>query len=236
MGELAAAYTADVLTLATTMKIACCQAILTRVDLPTGRMAIVNLTKAETRDVLHAAGGRLSIAVDLSPSTHVICGEEAAITETIRRLQKAGVRCGLASMKSAFHSRNVDALRPSFLNMLRSVVSSDESVPIYSSVTGNRKRGKDFGLEYWWQIFREPSYFCDLTRSLLRDGYRIFLEVGPHPTLLPHVIETARSLGVDAVTMCTMRREQDERVTFREALEVLRAKGVRGTAIHGDRV
>ena len=224
MGELAAAYTAEVFDLEEAMRIACCEARLTRQKLPPGCMAYVDLTADSTNRVLREFGSRAYVAVELSPRLNVISGPESVIREILPVLKSRQVHCGLLRINFAFHSPEVMSLQEPFLSSLKRVRTANlERVPIYSSVTGHRQAGTEFDHQYWWQIVHQPARFHSLTNALLEDGYGVFVEIGPHPTLLQAIDDTACSTGRQPLTICGMKRGEDERATWEELLRTLRA-------------
>ena len=63
-------------------------------------------------------------------------------------------------------------------------------VPFFSTVTGGLVDTAELDGEYWYRNLRETVRFERATRSLLGEGYRAFVEVGPHPVLTMAVQET----------------------------------------------
>ena len=227
MGELAAGYTAEVLTLQEAMKISCCVSKLTRWKLSPGQMAFTRLSASETRKILKQFDDRAVLAVELSPAMNVISGPESVIGGILATLNERGVRCGRIQVGFAFHSPEVLSLKEPFFDYLQQIRAESGSVPMYSSVTGLRHDGTHFDHEYWWQIYHRPARFHSLIISLLADGFDTFVEVGPHPTLLQAINDTARASGKVVVVVCGMKRDQDDRSSWEEAKHKLRAAQVK---------
>ena len=78
---------------------------------------------------------------------------------------------------------------------------------------------------YWRRHMREPVRFADGINALYGDGYRIFLEVGPHPTLMALA---QRSLP-ERETLCltSLRRGKDDWRELLTSLADLHVHGVR---------
>jgi acyl transferase domain-containing protein len=68
----------------------------------------------------------------------------------------------------------------------------------------------------------EPALFSTLVHNLLEDGYRTFVEFGPHPMLTQSILEEAHSIRTEVVVFPTMRRDRDEHLVFDETLRSLR--------------
>ncbi|HEV2129571.1 MAG TPA: polyketide synthase dehydratase domain-containing protein, partial [Longimicrobiaceae bacterium] len=61
--------------------------------------------------------------------------------------------------------------------------------------------------------------------QLLRDGHDLFLEVSPHPVLLPAVQQTLQHAGGDGLALGSLRRNEAERETLLQVLGELYATG-----------
>jgi acyl transferase domain-containing protein len=226
MGEIAACYTAGVLSLKEAMAIACCQASLTRRTLRGGRMAMVNLDVSGVKDLLRHSKNDLSIAAELSPTLTVISGEESQIHQVIARLESQRIHCSLVRINFAFHSPEVLPLLEPFTQLLASVEAQKGLIPVYSSVTGTVQDGPCFHRDYWWRIFRDRARFHSLTKTMLSDGHRVFLEIGPHPTLLGPIAETAASDGKQVFTIRSMQRDGDELAMLQASFDTLKSLGI----------
>ncbi|HEX8185168.1 MAG TPA: acyltransferase domain-containing protein, partial [Blastocatellia bacterium] len=91
---------------------------------------------------------------------------------------------------------------------LRSIAPS---VPVYS--TDSVARGNDTKSE----IKRRPTAAVStLTTKLLDEGYSIFLEISPHPILLPAIDRAAGDAGREVAALGSLRREV-ERAALLEA-------------------
>ena len=86
---------------------------------------------------------------------------------------------------------------------------------------------REFGAAYWAANLRQPVLFTHTVRGLLGDGVTVFVELGPHPVLLPSVEQTAQSLGAVATTKACGRRDEPEQGAFFAALGALWTCGAR---------
>ena len=244
MGEPAACYAARILCLKDAMTIACCQASLTRQTLRPGRLAMVNLSVSGLKHHLERlrnevtgtgsqpapARHRFSIAAELSPTLTVISGEESQILQIVSGLEAHSIRCGMVPIHFGFHSPEVLPLLEPFRQLLAPFEVREGSIPVYSSVTGKVQEGAGFHRDYWWRIFRDRARFLSASKSMLRAGHRVFLEIGPHPTLLGPITETAVSMGCQIRTISSMQRDSDELGTLEASLDALKSLGSRMAA------
>ena len=63
---------------------------------------------------------------------------------------------------------------------------------------------------YWARNIREPVHFMRALQAAIADGHRVFVEVGPHPTLAGSVRELLALGKVDGQIVSTLVRETDE--------------------------
>ena len=221
MGEVAAVHLAGVFDLSDSIRVVSGQSKVTESKMRPGRMAYVGLGAREVRTLASEYSGGVAVAVELSRSTTVVSGEAGALGGFLALLGKKGVRFGLVNVGFAFHGPEVSALRPRFIAQLQGLRLNPESVPVYSSVSGRRQAGQGFDDGYWWRVMSEPALFSTLVYNLLQDGYRTFVEFGPHPMLTQSILEEAKSIKKEVVVFSTMRRDGDERLVLEETLRSL---------------
>ena len=100
-------------------------------------------------------------------------------------LQPVPQRQGAVS--HALHGRR--QRRP--LQRVRGLSLGAATIPLYSTVTGERLDGYAAGAAYWWQNTRATVLFEPAVRRMLDDGYTHFVELGPHPVLAASIFEIA---------------------------------------------
>lgn len=225
MGEVAAARVAGILSLEDAARIICRRSRLLRRIAGQGAMALVELPVPEAEEAIARLRDRLSVAVSNGPRSTVISGEQAALDEVVAALDVRGVFCRRVKVDVASHSPQVDSLRDDLLAALRSVRPRPARLPMRSTVTGELARGHELDAGYWMKNLREPVRFMTATHRLLDDGYTLFVEVSPHPVLLPSVEESLHDRGIDGAVIASMHRGADERRSMLEALGALYARG-----------
>src|SRR5262249_55501986 len=62
----------------------------------------------------------------------------------------------------------------------------------------------------WARNLRERVRFREAAGQLAREGYGIFVEVGPHPVLSAAVVESVEAEGREALVLASLRREVPE--------------------------
>ncbi len=221
-GELAAAYTAGVLSLEdifTTVR-AHCQ-LMENVK-NSGCMAHLNLSFQHTSEFIKPYGSQITIAAVNSPNSTVISGEEQTVTEVVTSLKQQEVFCKILNIEIPFHSHeikqyqlNVSGLHPRPLH-----------IPLYSSMRGGLSAAGDYDAEYWKNHIREPVMFAAGIDAMLRDGYRIFVEISPHTVLSTGIQEAWELFGkTDCLVIGTLLRDEPEKPALWNCLAQLQFAG-----------
>ena len=218
LGEVAAAHVAGALSLEDAARIICRRSSLLRRVSGQGAMAVVGLSLAQADEILDGYREHLSIAVSNSPRSTVLSGDPAALAEVLDKLAAQNVFCRPIQVDVASHSPQMDPLRADLLRALEGLQPRAASVPIYSTVTGEAGDGATFDATYWVRNLRQPVLFATMVQRLIEADHTIFIEVSPHPILLPAIEETLHHLGRTGHTVPSLRRGQAEQVMMLEAL------------------
>lgn len=225
VGEVTAAYVAGVLSLEDAVKVSFHRSRIQKKAAGLGTMLAVGLDQAEAAALLAGHGGRVSIAAANSPSATTLAGDQDALEVIAAELEQQGIFNRFLHVEVAYHSPYMDPLRPELLASLADLQPRAPEMPLYSTVTSHKVTGVAYDAEYWCRNVREPVYFAKAIDSLLADGHRLFLEVGPHPVLSTSIKECARANGIDCLTIASLRRGEPERAAFLAALGELYAAG-----------
>ena len=101
----------------------------------------------------------------------------------------------------ASHSPQMEPLRADLLQALEGLQPRAESVPIYSTVTGQVSHGLEFDAPYWARNMREPVLFSAAVQRLVEDGHDIFLEISPNPILLSAMQQGFHHFGQEGAVL-----------------------------------
>ncbi|MGB2677059.1 MAG: beta-ketoacyl synthase N-terminal-like domain-containing protein [Candidatus Acidiferrum sp.] len=225
LGEVAAAYVAGALSLDDAVRIICHRSRLFKRTTGQGAMAAVELSVAEARCVLVGSEDRVSIAVSNSPASTVLSGDPAALAAILDQLQHHDIFCRMVKVDFASHSPQMEPLRADLLQALEGIQPRAESVPIYSTVTGQVSHGSEFDPLYWARNMREPVLFSAAVQHLMQDEHDIFLEISPHPTLLSAMQQGCHHFGQEGAVLPSLRREENEHAVLLGSLGALYTLG-----------
>ncbi|WP_434419163.1 type I polyketide synthase [Nannocystis pusilla] len=225
MGEIAAAHVAGVLDLDDAARIVCVRSRLMRPLGGRGAMAVVELSQAAARERLRGREDRVSIAVSNSPRSTVLSGDPDTLEQILGELAADGVFCRKVKVNVASHSPQVDPLRAPLLTALHGLAPRPARVPMTSTVDLGNVAGRELGPEYWVRNLREPVQFAAAIDRLLVGGDAVFVEIAPHPVLLPFVESMIQERGRPDLAVVSGRRDQDERAVLLAALGALYTRG-----------
>ena len=225
MGEIAAAHVGGALTLRDAAAIVCRRSRLLQRISGKGEMALVELSVAETEQAIAAYPDRLSVAVSNSPRSTVIAGDPQAIAAVLNQLAARGVYCRRVKVDVASHSPQVDPLRDDLLACLAHIAPRKLSIPMTSTVSGEPLQGDELSAGYWVNNLRQTVRFAAVVQALFDSGHRLFIEVSPHPILVPAIEELQQAAKPPGVALGSLRRGQCERAELLTSLGGLLLQG-----------
>ncbi|HZR98777.1 MAG TPA: type I polyketide synthase, partial [Chloroflexota bacterium] len=225
MGEVAAAHVAGALSLADAARIICRRSRLLRRTSGQGAMAVVELSFDEARAEIAGYEQRLAVAVSNGPRSTVLSGDPAALAEVLERLERRAVFCRPVKVDVASHSPQMGPLRADLHQALAELRPTAAALPIYSTVLGAVADGATLDAAYWVRNLREPVLFWTAMQRLLDDEHTIFIELSPHPVLLPAIQQGLQHAGRAGLALPSMRRGEDERAVLLGTLGALYTAG-----------
>jgi acyl transferase domain-containing protein/NADPH-dependent curcumin reductase CurA/NAD(P)-dependent dehydrogenase (short-subunit alcohol dehydrogenase family)/acyl carrier protein len=225
MGEVAAAHIAGVLSLDDACRVICGRSRLLREIGGQGLMAVADMTAAEAEKWLGGRDGTVAIAAVNGPRSIVLSGDRQAVEAALADLEARGVYCRRVKVDVASHSSQVDGLRPLLLEVLGPIRPTQAQLPIFSTVTGEPLSGPEMDAAYWADNLRQPVLFAKAVARLLEKGYAAFIELSPHPVLLPAIGQMQSPTGDNPLLVASMRRDSAEWPAFLASLGRLYVHG-----------
>jgi acyl transferase domain-containing protein/NAD(P)-dependent dehydrogenase (short-subunit alcohol dehydrogenase family)/aryl carrier-like protein len=151
-----------------------------------GASASVFTSEARVRAALEA---HPDLAVDISgingPTDTVVSGDALAVEAVLARLADEGIAARTLNVSHAFHSRHMDPAVEPFTEAVRAVASdlSVPRIPLVTNADGQEVGERALDPAHWASLIREPVRWADCIGTLLGDGVRRFVEIGPHAVL-----------------------------------------------------
>ncbi|MDX3733811.1 type I polyketide synthase, partial [Streptomyces caniscabiei] len=227
-GEIAAAHAAGALSLDDAVRVIAERSRLWKRLAGNGGMLSVMAPADRVRELIKPWADRMSVAAVNGPASVTVAGDTGALEEFGGRLSAAGVlRWPLAGVDFAGHSPQVEQFRTELLDTLGAVRPNAARLPFFSTVTAAAHDPEGLDAAYWYRNMREPVEFASTLRTLLREGHRTFVEMGPHPLLGAAIDEVAEAEGVHATALATLHRGSGGLDRFRSSVGAAFAHGVR---------
>lgn len=127
-----------------------------------------------------------------SPRQTVIAGPRTAVETAMKAVEAAGLQATSVPVSQAFHSPLMSAARAQFDQALTAVDWQETRLPVYSNTTASRHATKPkTQREIMSAHLVSPVDFTGMIRSMVSDGARVFVEVGPKSVLsgrLPEIL------------------------------------------------
>ncbi|MBZ0294960.1 MAG: acyltransferase domain-containing protein [Anaerolineae bacterium] len=226
VGEYAAACIAGVFSLADGLKLVAARGRLMDGLAETGEMVAVFADQARVAPFITSYADRVAIAAVNAPGNVVISGEAGALAEIIAALKGEGIRSRRLAVTQASHSPLMEPMLDEFEAIAKTVEFRRPRIVYISALTGALVGAKEIATPaYWRRHSRETVLFSTALEALYEEGYRVFVEIGPSPTLLPNA---RRVLPQDDCRwLPSLREGWDDWMQMLESLGGLYTAGVR---------
>ncbi|MGQ0842128.1 SDR family NAD(P)-dependent oxidoreductase, partial [Actinokineospora sp.] len=225
LGEIAAAYCAGALSLGDAVAVVTGRARAVAPLVGRGGMVSVPLPVAQVEELLVPFAGRLFVAAANSSGSTAVSGDIDALAELRGRLAELGTDVRVLTTPFASHTPLMEPLRAELSERHAEIRGHAAPTPLYSTVLAEPVAGERLDADYWFSNLREPVRFADTIRRMLDDGYRYFVELSPHPTLLSSVETVAAEAGIAAVGVGSLRRQRGDHETVLRGLGELYVAG-----------
>ncbi len=210
VGEIAAAWAAGALELAEAGRVVVARSRQQQRTRGTGRMAALALAPEAARELLAELGSRLEIAAFNAAHAVTVSGPSEDLERLEFEARRRGLVCRALDLDFAFHSEKMDPIREDLLAELSALAYRRPRLRLISTVTGEAVEGEALDAEYWWRNIRNPVRFAEAMARLVSEGYRIFLEIGPHPILQSYLNDGLRSAAVQGRVLASLSRKSEE--------------------------
>ncbi|GAB1821470.1 type I polyketide synthase [Herbidospora sp. RD11066] len=226
VGEIAAAVTAGAMSVADGARLICRRSVLLRRAAGKGAMVMVDLPFDEAAERL-AGRTDLVAAISSAPGSTVLSGDVAAVEEVANDWPAEGIVTRRVASDVAFHSPQMEPLAVDLAAQVADLTFGAPKIPMYSTALADPRSTPVLDGDYWAANLREPVRLTSATAAAAEDGYRVFLEISPHPVVAHSVTETLSEHGFEDVFVgISLRRNQPELPTFLVAVGTAHCHGV----------
>ena len=234
IGEYVAACVAGIFSLEDGLKLAAERGHLMQALPQDGEMVAISASLQEVSSAIQSNHGVVIAAVN-GPQSVVISGDRQAVQVFTNTLERQGIRCKRLSVSHAFHSPLMEPMQQEFAQIAREINYSPPKIALVSNLTGDLiadesslEEGGIASPAYWVNHVCNPVRFADGVATMQAQDVRVFLEVGPKPTLSGLVQQYFDEVAHSdrPVIIPTLRPNQPNWQTLLESLGQLYALGV----------
>ncbi|CCK26520.1 Phthiocerol synthesis polyketide synthase type I PpsC [Streptomyces davaonensis JCM 4913] len=227
MGEAAAAVVSGALSPEDGARVICRRSRLFGERSGGGMIALVELPADEVEERLAAVSG-VTVAVSASPRSTVVGGVAEDVMPLVEQWRSEGLLARpVPGVTVAAHTPHVDPLLPELRALLGDLNPAEHAVTFYSTALPDPHTTAACDADYWVANMRNPVRFAQTIAAAAGDGFRVFVEVSPHPVVTHSIGETLGAEGVgDHLVTGSLRRGEPTRTALLSALGLLHAHGI----------
>ncbi len=227
VGEIAAAYTAGILTMEDAVRVVYHRARFMQQATGLGKMAAVDLSAELAAREIDAAGlaEQLSVAAINASQSVTLSGDAQALDHLVQTFQQRGVLCRPLRVNYAFHSPQMQPFSHQLTRALEHLDVQPGHTPIFSTVTGLPAKPGDYDETYWGHNIRQPVQFAAAVQHAIANGLTTFIEISPHPVLAAAIGQGLDARQTTGLVVASLRRGKPEVNSMWSALGELYAYG-----------
>ncbi|HXD44446.1 MAG TPA: SDR family NAD(P)-dependent oxidoreductase [Pseudolabrys sp.] len=225
LGEIAAACVAGVLSLADAMRLAVARGALMHKVPAGGAMAAVWAPESGIRDLIAAIAPGVTVAAMNGPSNTVLTGDRDELRRLVGELGRRGVNARELRISNGFHSPRTDPILDELEQIAGTLSYAPPRLPLVSNLTGAVMDAAP-DAAYWRRHTREPVRFGDGMAAVAALDCQVYLEIGPHPVLLPLAQTCLADKGKPAALVGSLNRQKADVDATAEMLAALYRAGV----------
>jgi len=224
LGEIAAACVAKAMTIDDAMRLAIARGALMH-GLPAGgAMIAIMAPEREVRPLIEAVSPGIEIAAMNGPLNTVVSGDREALQALTAALDKRALNYRELRISNGFHSARTEPILDQIEAVAADIAHSAPVLPLISNITGARLSDAP-DRTYWRRHLREAVRFGDGMIALSELGCATYLEVGPHPVLLPMAQACLQAAGKSAEWLAMLVRKQSDADSLTDMLAGLYLAG-----------
>ncbi len=221
VGEVAAACIAGILTLDQAAKIIVLRGrFMDECAAAGGTMLAVGMTPDEARAVIAKHDRTVSIAAFNGPRSLTLSGLKTSLEVIAAELESKGIFARFLQVSHPFHHAMMQPAADDLKAALSELTPKAESLPFFSTVTGQRLDGASCDASHWSRGVRQPVEFASAIDALSEFGVDAWLEIGAHPALVRSIQECLGDSSGKAAVLASARREREHESLLETAMDL----------------
>jgi len=225
IGEAAASYVADGLSLSGAAKFLSKRGVIRDQLGAKGAMAAIGLNHKDVAALL-PEHGKLGIAAINGPGSTTISGDYDALHDFVVEFQmlRPDTFIRALTVDTAWHSYHLDEAEDWFRRQMASIDWSVPKLPFISTVTGQQETR--FDTDYGWMNLRRPVLYQAAVEAAISLGATCFVELGPAATLAGPTKSTALETGASVTVLSSLKRKDNDFDAMARAAAALFVEGL----------
>ncbi len=235
LGEITGACLADVFSLEDAVRLVTARGTLMHRVPSGGAMASIWAEESVVRQLMAKVAPSVTVAAMNGPLNTVVSGDEDALAILLNEMDRSGITYRKLRISNGFHSPRTEPILGDLEQVASGLEQRAPKLPLVSNLTGELFTAAP-DKSYWSQQLREAVRFGDGMRALGKLECRTFLEVGPHPVLLPMAQACLGADGKSANWIATLSRQKPDAESITEMLVALYLAGqaIDWSAVHAE--
>ena len=184
LGEIAAACAADVMALEDAMRLVTARGALMHRLPGGGAMTSIMAEESAVRPLIERIAPEITVAAMNGPLNTVVSGDRDALKMLSEELDRQSITYRELRISNGFHSPRTEPILDDLEHVAGEIKHNAPKLPLISNLTGEVMSAAP-DKSYWRRHLREAVRFGDGMHALAGLELRTFLEIGPHPVLLP---------------------------------------------------
>ncbi|ADI03847.1 type I polyketide synthase [Streptomyces bingchenggensis BCW-1] len=226
-GEIAAAHICGALSLKDAAKTVALRSRALAAVRGRGAMASLPLPAQDVQQLISERWeGQLWVAALNGPHSTTVSGDTKAVDEVLAHCTDTGLRAKRIPVDYASHCPHVQPLHDELLHLLGDITPQPSTVPFFSTVEGTWLDTTTLDAAYWYRNLHQPVRFSHAIQTLTDDGHRAFIEISPHPTLVPAIEDTTENTTENITATGSLRRGDNDTHRFLTALAHTHTTGI----------
>jgi acyl transferase domain-containing protein/NADPH:quinone reductase-like Zn-dependent oxidoreductase/NAD(P)-dependent dehydrogenase (short-subunit alcohol dehydrogenase family)/SAM-dependent methyltransferase/acyl carrier protein len=233
VGEVAAACVAGVLSLEKAARLILLRArFMDDCARGEGTMLAIGLDEDAARALIARHDRKVTIAAFNGPRSLTMAGSRLSLEAMAVELELHGVFARFVQVDHPFHHPLMQPASDALEQALEDLAPHEETVPFFSTVTGQRYAGEACDAAYWGRGVRQPVQFAPAVNALMDAGVDVWLEISAQPALVHSIQECLAGRSGKAPVISSARREREHESVLETAMDLHRS----GVVLNFDRM
>jgi acyl transferase domain-containing protein/NADPH:quinone reductase-like Zn-dependent oxidoreductase/SAM-dependent methyltransferase/acyl carrier protein len=224
VGEVAAACVAGVLSLEEAARVIVLRArFMDDCARGEGTMLAIGLGEDAARALIARHDRTVTIAAFNGPRSLTLAGSRLSLEAIAAELEPNDVFARFVRVDHPFHHPLMRPASEALEEALDDLTPQAETVPFFSTVTGQQHAGRECDAAHWARGVRQPVQFASAVNALMDAGVDVWLEIGVHPALVHSIQECLAGRDAKALVMCSTRRQREHESVLETAMDLHRS-------------